>query len=188
MTDHQYPEDAVLMQMVRQRNQQALSLLYDRYVAQVYGLVYRILNNGSMAEEVTQDTFMKVWKQPDRWDDAKGRFSSWLLTIARNTAIDHLRRERRQVSPETASLDVVAEPPSPFGLPHDSRRLDANTIRGLLDELPFEQAHAIELAFFQGMTHRELAEHLDLPLGTVKTRVRLGLQKLKALWLAQEHD
>ena len=188
MTDHRFPEDIELVRLIRQRNQHALSMLYDRYSAQVYGLAYRILSNKALAEEVTQDTFLKVWNHPERWDSNKGRFSSWLLTVARNTSIDLLRKERRQATPDITPLDKIAEPRAESGIPHDAQHMDGRMLRQLLSELPPEQATAIEMAFFRGLTHRELAEKLNLPLGTVKTRVRLGLQKLRAMWIAQEGD
>ncbi len=188
MTDHQFPDDIELVRLIQQRNQWALSLLYNRYSTRVYGLAYRILSNKSLAEEVTQDTFLKLWNHPERWDSSKGRFSSWFLTIARNTSIDLLRKERRQATPNITPLDKIAEPHAESGIPHDAQRVEGRLIRQLLSQLPPEQATVIEMAFFLGLTHRELSERLNLPLGTVKTRVRLGLQKLRAMWVAQERD
>lgn len=175
MTDEQ------IIQQIRQGEQSALAALYDRYGTAVYSLAYRVLQNAQLAEEATQDTFMKVWHGHAHWDAQKGRFMSWLLTIARNTSIDLLRVEQRRFA---VSLDHVAEPKADMPDMQDKALL-----RDLMHQLPDEQAHLINLAFFRGMTHSELAEKLDLPLGTVKTRVRLGLQKLKALWIeaTREH-
>ncbi len=166
------------MQRIAQRDQQALRLLYDRYATMVYSLAQRILQNAGWAEEVTQDTFLKVWRQSESWDASKGQLLAWLLTITRYTAIDLLRRERRR--PPLALLD----PELPFGA--DDNVPDGELLRALLRQLPHEQAQVIELGFYGGMTHSEMAQSLGLPLGTVKTRVRLGLQKLRDMWLETE--
>jgi RNA polymerase sigma-70 factor (ECF subfamily) len=134
-----------------------------------------------MAEEVTQDIFLKVWRQPDRWDPALGQFSSWLLTITRNAAIDRLRAEQRQPAQRFHAIHLSEE--TIAGLAGgDPDVLDGQLLRRLLNQLPQEQRTLIELAYFMGFTHSELAERLHLPLGTVKTRIRSGLQKLRILW------
>lgn len=174
------PDDRNLVERIERRDQQALATLYERYGGPVYGLAYRVTGSAAMAEEAAQDTFLKVWNQASRWDPDKGKFSSWLLTIARYTAIDRLRQEQRHNS---VPIDNVPDPPSSTGIPHDPVLQDGRMLREMLAQIPPEQAELIEMAFFQGMTHRQLAEQLDLPLGTVKTRVRLGLQKLRGLWI-----
>lgn len=176
------------MRRVELRDQAALALLYDRYGSQVYGLAYRVLRNSALAEEATQDTFMKVWRQSARWDSQKGLLLHWLLTITRYTAIDRLRQEQRQTAPQTVSFDLIAAPASDTDGPEQVAMHDGRVLRGLLAQLPPEQAQVIELGFFQGLTHTELAERLNLPLGTIKTRVRLGLHKLRALWQAAHED
>ena len=156
-------------------------LLYARYGNAVYGLALRILHDTGLAEEVTQDTFLKVWNQADRWDPDKGQLSSWLLTVTRHTAIDRYRKLQRR--PAVSELFEEAE--SGLGqtaLVDTQQWADGQLLARLLEQLPPEQAHLVQLAFYQGMSHSELAESLHLPLGTVKTRLRLGLQKLKVLW------
>lgn len=175
-------EDSQLIQRIIKQDQSALTLLYERYGKAVYSLAYRILQNKTMAEEATQDTFMKVWRMSDRWDPGRGQLSSWLLTITRNTAIDRLRAEKRQTPPESTPLESIAEPGSDFNDPSNRHFLNGRILRDLLTQIPDEQRALIELGFFQGYTHQEMAGLLDLPLGTVKTRVRLGLQKLRTLW------
>ena len=182
MVDYPSLSEADLVRRITRHDQQALAELYARFGMPVYSLCLRTLQQQGLAEEATQDTFMKVWQNPGAWDAAKGRFSSWLLTVARHTAIDRLRKETRQVTDQAHSLDGV-QVMSEHGLPHDPLLRDGHLLRALLRELPAEQAQVIDMGFFQGLTHRELAEKLDLPLGTVKTRVRLGLQKLRALWI-----
>lgn len=183
MSDSRSPDDQELLQRIARRDETALALLYQRYGAQVYSLTYQVLRNSQLAEEATQDTFMKVWRLSHSWDPEKGRFISWLMTVARHTAIDRLRQEERQSALNNASIDEIAPITTDRGLPHDPALQDGRLLRQLLQQLPQEQAQAIEMAFFQGLTHSSLAEKLNLPLGTVKTRVRLGLQKLKTLWV-----
>lgn len=183
MSDYLLPEDQQLLKRIEQREQAALTLLYQRYSTQVFSLAYRILQNAHQAEEVTQDTFLKVWDRAAHWDSDKGRFSSWLLTITRHTAIDRLRAEQRQLISNSTSLEFVPDPETERGIPHDPALQDGRMLHDLVGQLPEEQAQVIQMAFFQGLTHRELSERLNLPLGTVKTRVRLGLQKLRGLWV-----
>lgn len=176
------PTDFDLLTQIGQGSQDALMALYGRYSSLVYSLALRTLRQPALAEEVTQDVFVKVWQQPQRWDPELGQFSSWLLTITRNAAIDRLRREQRH---QTVELDppATSTPANNPGLDHPLW-YDGQVLRRLLYELPDEQRLLIELAFFQGYTHRELAERLDLPLGTVKTRLRSGMQRLRSLWIA----
>lgn len=180
--------DVELMRRVSRQDQSALSELYQRYGGAVYSLALRVLHNRTMAEEVTQDIFLKVWHQAEKWDPTRGQLASWLLTIARYTSIDRLRKERRQPALTLTPLDDMPNVLSTRGLVDDPRWHDGRLIRSLMTQLPAEQVQVIELAFFQGLTHSEIAESLNLPLGTVKTRVRLGLQKLRNLWLEAMPD
>ena len=176
------------MLRIANQDQAALMELYQRFGSQVYGLVVRVLQDSQLAEEATQDTFLKVWHKAEQWDPSRGQVSSWLLTIARYAAIDRLRREQRHSSVAGPYLDSLADhasAPAKFG---DQRWLDGQLLRQYMSTLPEEQALVIELAFFQGMTHSELAEHLNWPLGTVKTRLRSGLQKLRVLWIESQES
>ncbi|MCU0496378.1 MAG: sigma-70 family RNA polymerase sigma factor [Anaerolineae bacterium] len=167
--------DIELLRRIEQQDQQALAQLYDRYAKPVYSLTYRVLQNTVLAEEATQDTFLKVWRQAARWDARKGEFLSWLLTVARYTAIDRLRHERKQwIAHGELHDEQIAEDELPFR--------DGQLLRELMRRLPPEQAECIEMAFFEGFTHSQLAQQLNLPLGTVKARIRMGLQKLKTQW------
>ena len=175
--------DTDLMRRVVQRDQSALSELYERYGNPVYGLALRVVQNTQLAEEVTQDTFLKVWNQAQSWDPTRGQLISWLLTITRYTAIDRLRREWRQPNLVGPPVEDIPNLFSALDMVGDARWQDGQLLAALLQQLPGEQAEVVQLAFYQGMTHTEMSERLGLPLGTVKTRVRLGLQKLKTLWL-----
>jgi RNA polymerase sigma-70 factor (ECF subfamily) len=182
------PTDTELLQQVARQDQQSLMLLYQQYGGLVYSLSLRVLRQPSLAEEVTQDVFLKIWRYPQRWNPSLGQFSSWLLTITRNAAIDRLRREGRQAPVQWESAGEaggdVQEPPGDahaFAV-EQALWFDGQVLRRLLLKLPAEQRQLIELAFFEGYSHSELAELLHLPLGTVKTRLRMGMQKLRTLW------
>ncbi len=182
MIDYALLSDSDLMRQLTTQDQYALAHLYERYGTSVYSIALRVLRQTTLAEEVTQDTFMKLWAQPHQWMAEKGSLKNWLLTIGRYTAIDRLRAEMRHSthnSPLFDEMGIAAEDDSADELPLYDRRL----LRTLISELPPDQGHLILLGFFQGLTHRQLAETLNLPLGTVKSRVRLGLQKLKLRWL-----
>lgn len=181
MTDQQQ-RDIELMRRVRRRDQSALAELYGHYGGPVYSIALHVLNNPGAAEEVTQNTFLQLWQKADAWDPERGALASWLVTLARYDAIDRLRSEQRRpvIDQPVDELPHLAE-----GAPgvEDPLWHDGQLLRELLTHLPREQAQAIYLAFFNGMTHHEIAQTAGLPLGTVKTRVRLGLQKLRNLWL-----
>ncbi len=181
--DSLIPDDSLLIQRIAQHDQTALALLYARYGDRVYGLTYRVLQNSMLAEEATQDAFLKVWRQAERWDADRGKFSSWLLTVARNCAIDRLRQEQRQEHGTEVELDEELQPLVAPNITDEQLHFDTEALRTLMADLPPEQSQAIELAFFHGLSHSQLAERLNLPLGTVKARVRMGLRKLKYAWL-----
>lgn len=174
--------DTHLLQGIAERDQRAFLALYDRYGNLVYSLALRVVRHQGMAEEVTQDVFLKVWQQPTRWNPALGQFSSWLLTITRNAGIDRLRKERRHWTPAQDYADPLMEAGEKNAVSENPYWFDGLLLARLLQQLPAEQRQLIELAFYQGYTHSELAENLQLPLGTVKTRLRTGLQKLRILW------
>jgi len=174
--------DNHLLQGIAERDQRAFLALYERYGNLVYSLALRVVRHQVMAEEVTQDVFLKVWQHPTRWNPALGQFSSWLLTITRNAGIDRLRKERRHWTPTQDYSDPLMEAGEKGAVSENPYWFDGLLLARLLQQLPTEQRQLIELAFYKGYTHSELAENLQLPLGTVKTRLRTGLQKLRALW------
>jgi RNA polymerase sigma-70 factor (ECF subfamily) len=185
MTNASAFDEAELMRRLRARDQAALGELYDRYGRLVYGLSLRILgNDGRLAEESTQDTFMRVWTQAEAWDPNKGRFATWLLTITRRTAIDLLRKEKLPIRSTAVAIDDLAESLGDQSIVDDPLWSNGLLIQKLLRQLPDEQRQVIQLAFYAGLSHSQIAEQLNVPLGTVKTRVRLGLQKLRDLWIA----
>jgi RNA polymerase sigma-70 factor (ECF subfamily) len=163
-------------------DESALSLLYDATSSRVFGLALRILKDRPAAEEATLDVYTQVWRQSERFDPSKGTVLAWLMTLARSRAIDHRRgRSRRegveqQLDERTAFEDGSA---SPEHASIDSER--GRFVRRALASLPGEQRRALEAAFFEGLSHTEVAERFGLPLGTIKTRIRAGLKALRTL-------
>lgn len=167
--------DEELVAHITRRDRLALTAIYNRYGTLVFSLVVRILGEGMAAEEATQDAFLSLWRRADHYSVERGRLLSWLLTIARNRAIDELRRHRGLL--ETSELSD--QTPDQPGLEESSlRRVQ---VRRALAALPKLQRQVIELAYFSGMTQQEIADFLKTPLGTIKTRMRLGLQRLRVL-------
>jgi RNA polymerase sigma-70 factor (ECF subfamily) len=156
-----------------------LTSLYDRHGRLVYSLALRIVRDHGDAEDITQEVFVQVWRQADRFDVTRGSVAAWLLTVARARAIDLLRRRRTRPQPAGTSeiVDTSDLAPGQDVRLESTERADA--VRAALDALPLRQRLMIELAFFEGLTHNEIAEQLEIPLGTVKTRVRQGLLRLR---------
>lgn len=175
------PGDDQLIAAVAGGDHPALLALYDRHGRVAYGLAYRILGDAGAAEEAVQDAFVRVWRRAATFDPARGGARSWLLTIVHHCAIDVLRR-RAGAPPVVAGLDEIAERQAvPDAWSDLSARLERERVRAAVAELPGEQRRAIEMAYFDGLTHREIAERDGLPLGTVKGRLRLGLRRLYGL-------
>lgn len=164
------------MQRVVGGDADALLMLYEQYGRIVYSVAMYVLQDPQHAEEVTQDVFMTVWQKARMFDLKRGTAKSWLTQIARNLAIDHLRRQRRR-GQESHPLELAEMLPAPGTIRND----DQHELFGHLQKLPTEQRQAIEMAYYQGYTHQEIAERLKLPLGTVKSRILLGLRKLQGL-------
>ena len=168
------------MQLVQSGNPRAFELLYDRHGGAAFSLAYRMVGNRVTAEDVPQDAFLSIWRSRLRYDQARGSVRTWVLGIVHNRAIDALRRsfvhyrrretmdgvEERHEAPERTEVEAA-------------RREEARSIRSALDTLPDEQRRTIELAYFGGFSHSQIAELLEEPIGTVKGRMRLGLDKMR---------
>jgi RNA polymerase sigma-70 factor, ECF subfamily len=170
--------DEELVRSVATGDDQALINLYQRHGRSVYSLACYIIQDRALAEEITQDVFVVLWQKANQFDGARGRLDSWLLQITRNLAIDRLRYRRRRVQ-DTVSLESAeADPAMSQGPINDDGKRELNV---LLQKLPEAQRQAIELAYFQGFTHDEIAARFGLPVGTVKSRILLGLRKLQTM-------
>jgi RNA polymerase sigma-70 factor (ECF subfamily) len=157
----------------------ALEDLYDRYKTMAYSIAYRITNDAVLAEDVVQDAFLGAWRNAARYVEGRGSVKTWLLAIVHHRAIDAVRRRR----PTTELPDLELPPPAAFTLPdvwtEVAAILDAETVQGALRVLSDVQREAIELAYFGGLTQQEIAERTATPLGTVKSRMRLGLLAMR---------
>jgi RNA polymerase sigma-70 factor (ECF subfamily) len=170
--------DEDLMALVRRGEARAFEVIYDRHSGVAFSLAYRMCGSRTAAEDVVQESFLSLWRSGARYDRARGSVRTWVLGIVHNRAIDVLRRghdrhrasddgiEERFEAPEHTEVEVA-------------RRDEAREIRAALDQLPAEQSRVIELAFYGGYSHTEIAEMLDAPVGTIKGRMRLGMEKMR---------
>jgi RNA polymerase sigma-70 factor, ECF subfamily len=159
----------------------ALAAVFDRHGRLAYSLAHRICGRGAMAEEVVQDAFLALWHHRARFDGSRGSVRAWLMTLVRNRAVDAVRREHVRSSRDTANEGAAEALPSPDSVAEEAeRREQARTLHGALSALPPDQREVIELAYFAGLTHTQIATRLGIPAGTVKGRMRLGLEKLHA--------
>ena len=161
--------------------------MYDQYNRLVYSVAYKVVENQQDAEEVMQDVFLRLWNKSELYDASKGKFISWLLTLTRRIAIDLIRHKQRVSRVQNPmSLDekeYLWETTLVYD--DDNSELKRNLVDAMR-ELPVEYQEAIQLAYFKGMTHTQIAEHLERPLGTVKSHIRQGMEKLRTVWLSPE--
>ncbi len=166
----------------------ALDELYERYKTMAYSIAYRITNDATLAEDVVQDAFLGAWRNAERYVSGKGSVKTWLLSIVHHRAIDAVRRRK----PTTELPDVELVPPPQFQVPdvwaEVSAELDADDVRRALATLSDVQREAIELAYFGGLTQQEVAERTNTPLGTVKSRMRLGLMAMRRVLTPDEQE
>ncbi len=171
--------DRAVLERVDAGELDALEELYDRYKTMAYSIAYRITNDATLAEDVVQDAFMGAWKNAARYMEGRGSVKTWLMSIVHHRAIDAIRRRR----PTTELPEQDDVPPAEFRSPdvwaEVAANLDADTVRGALGTLSDVQREAIELAYFSGLTQQEIAERTATPLGTVKSRMRLGLLAMR---------
>ena len=171
------PSDLALVTAIRSGDQGAMGELYDRYSSIVYSVALRVLQDTAAAEDVLQEIFMQLWRNPGAFDSSRGNMAAWLAVITRHRAIDALRRRR----PENDIADVVVSvEPDLASEAERSRAMDK--VRSALDSMPKEQRSALEMAYFEGLTHAEIAQKTGEPLGTIKTRIRTGLISLRKVF------
>ena len=167
-------DDAALLSLVQDGNEEAMAALFDRYSKVVYSVALRVLRDPASAEDVLQEIFMQIWRSPGGFTAARGSLGGWLAVVSRNRSIDTLRRRRRSDSTD----DVILA--SPCNLAEEAERnVMIERARSAMVSLPAEQRKTLEMAFFDGLTHSEIAEMTGDPLGTVKTRIRSALLSLR---------
>lgn len=173
--------DEELMPLIGEKDAAAFEVFYDRHSGAAYSLAYRIVGERAAAEDVTQEAFVSMWRSGARYDRARGSVRSWMLGIVRNRAIDLLRSRSGRAPKLGFDDEAVLEqrPAEEFTDTEALRRETAREVRGALDELPGEQSKVIELAYFGGFSQSEIAAMVGAPLGTVKGRMRLGLEKIR---------
>jgi len=166
--------DAALVVAIRSGDQSAMGALYDRYSPVVYAVALRVLGDTGAAEDVLQDVFMQLWRNPGAFDSSRGSLGAWLAVITRNRAIDTLRKRR----PENDIEDVIISVEPDMAGDADRARV-GEKVRAALGSMPDAQRKALELAYYEGLTHSEIAAKTGEPLGTIKTRIRAGLMTLR---------
>ncbi len=181
-------DDLHLLQRIQRKDAQALSLLYDRYARLVFSLALRIVGQVELAEDVTQEVFWRVWERADQYHPGRGSVRAWLLYIARNRALDVLRRRRRRPLdahhlPDEGLPEAVEPDPGPEDRAVQS--WERAQVREALTRLSEEQRAVLLLAYFEGLSHQQIAQRLNLPLGTVKSRLRAAMQALRRHLVAE---
>ena len=167
------------MNLLRERSEKAFAYLYDNYAGALFGVIHSIITERENANDILQDVFLNIWKKIDSYDSAKGRLFTWMLNIARNAAIDKLRsrsfRDGLKNQPISENVDVSIGPGA------ISPAINDVGLRKVISRLKEEQRVLIDLSYFQGYTHEEIAKAMNIPLGTVKTRIRSALIQLRTL-------
>ena len=173
--------DEELMPLIGAKDPEAFEVFYDRHGGVAYSLAYRIVGERAAAEDVTQEAFISLWRSGARFDSTRGSVRSWMLSIVRNRAIDQLRSKAGKAPKLAFDDDLILEQrPAPEQTEQEALALEtASEVRGALGTLPNDQSKVIQLAYFGGFSHSEIAEMLGVPLGTVKGRMRLGLEKIR---------
>ena len=177
------PIETIHWERIRDRAPDSLTDLYDGFAGAMSSLALEILGDRWEAEEIIQDVFAYVWKKPESYSPEKGKFSSWLLVITRNRSIDRIRSRKRKVvhGEPIEALSNRQDHSTEDGAEHASRADEQTSIRNAFAQLPEDQREVLELSYFKGLNHQEISEQLELSLGTVKSRIRLGMEKLRRL-------
>ncbi|MEJ2485839.1 MAG: sigma-70 family RNA polymerase sigma factor [Anaerolineales bacterium] len=182
--DYHALDDSMLFRLVQHADEQAFSVFYDRYVNLVFSIALTIVGNHTTAEEIVQDVFLKIWKKNHTYQPERSKLNTWLSAIARNRSIDELRKKHTRVEARQVPwIEIDQQQDQDEAGPEErvQLKIEQRVVRRALSQLPEDQRQAIWLAYFYGLTQSQIAQQLDLPLGTVKTRIRLGMQKLRAL-------
>lgn len=173
-----YSEEELVL-LLKSKSKEGMEYLYDNYSAALYGVIYRIVSKKEVAEDILQKTFIKVWSKIEFYDSSKGRLYTWILNIARNNAIDYTRSKEHKKSQKVQSLDYTV-----YNSTSKREVLQTDTIglTEMVNQLDPKYKELIDLVYFKGYTQQEISEELEIPLGTVKTRVRKGIMQLRAIF------
>ncbi|RTE52644.1 RNA polymerase sigma factor [Arenibacter aquaticus] len=166
-----------IVELLQERNDKAISLLYEHYGDTLYGVAYKVVRDEELAQDVVQESFVKIWKKADSYDPTKAKLFTWLFRITRNTAIDKLRSANTK-SDKEIQMDVS----DVYKLGTEGINPDLMDVQDNLDKLDLKYQVVLEALFFQGMTQQEASDELDIPLGTIKSRLKIGLRELKKLY------
>jgi RNA polymerase sigma-70 factor (ECF subfamily) len=177
------PTDGELLDGIARHDEASLAALYDRYHLLAFSLALRVVNDRGRAEDVVQDAFLAVWRKAASYADGRGSVKTWLTSIVRNRAIDVVRARRESDADDDAILLALRDP-APSIVEQVTAALDRDVVRSAIADLPLEQRQAIVMAYFEGRSHSEIADATGLPLGTVKSRIRLGMHRLRTSLLA----
>jgi RNA polymerase sigma-70 factor, ECF subfamily len=172
--------DEELMELVHDGEVRAFEVIFDRHAGAAFSLAYRMCGRRALAEDIVQESFLSLWRSGTGYDRARGSVRSWVLSVVHNRAVDALRRGGSKDSRDVRDDGIAERLPAPDSTDAEvERRDETRRLRNALDELPPDQRQVIELAYFGGLTHTQIAEMLELPAGTVKGRMRLGLMKMR---------
>ena len=166
-----------IVELLQERNEKAISLLYEHYGDTLYGVAHKVVRDEELAQDVLQESFVKIWKKSDTYDASKAKLFTWLFRITRNTAIDKLRSVNTK-SDKEIQMDVS----DVYSLGVDSIRPEFMDVRENLEKIELKYQVVLDALFFQGMTQQEASEELDIPLGTIKSRLKIGLRELKKIY------
>ncbi len=172
-----------IIQLITQRKEEGINLLYDRYAASIYGLVFRIVKQEEEAQTILQDTFLKVWERIDQYRSEKGRFITWIFNIARNASLDMLRSKSYR---NHRAIDVLDENTTQFSASSYDIYVDGIGIKEMIRQIDPKYRTIIDLIYFNGYTHAEIAKEKNIPLGTVKSRAKKALQLMRKIIPADE--
>jgi len=175
-----FKEDGALAKRLKARDPNVMGELYDRYGRLAYSLIFRVVRNGAVAEDLVQETFLRVWNRAQSFDEQRGALGPWILTVARNRAIDHLRSTDGRMAAGALELDRLENPALFSNFEDSALSIDrARRLKDAFQKLTASQREVIELAYYEGLSQTEMAERLKQPLGTVKTWVRTALKTLR---------
>ena len=166
-----------IVELLQERNEKAISLLYEHYGATLYGVAHKVVRNEELAQDVVQESFVKIWKKSDSYDSSKAKLFTWLFRITRNTAIDKLRSVRTKTDKEI-QIDVS----DVYNLGVDSIKPEFMDVRENLEKIEDKYQIVLDALFFQGMTQQEASDELEIPLGTIKSRLKIGLRELRKIY------